>query len=48
VDEHINDEEVLDGVVELAKVCIEWDFEEFDYSYFIKHLNEKYIIIKRP
>ena len=46
-EQHINEEEVLDAIVELANTCIEWDFEEFDYSYFIKHLNEKYIIIKR-
>lgn len=45
--QHINEEEVLDAIVELANTCIEWDFEEFDYSYFIKHLNEKFIIIKR-
>ena len=46
--QHINEEEVLDAIVELANTCIECDFEEFDYSYFIKHLNEKYIIVKRP
>ena len=45
--QHINEEEVLDEVMALAKMCIEWDFEEFDHSYFIKHLNEKYIIVKR-
>lgn len=47
MEQHINEEEVLDAIVELANTCIEWDFEEFDYSYFIKHLNEKYIIVKR-
>ena len=45
--QHINEEEVLDEVVDIVLRSIEWDFEEFDYSYFIKHLNEKYIIVKR-
>lgn len=45
--QHINEEEVLDAIVDIVKESIAWEFEALDETYLKDKLNEKYIIVKR-
>lgn len=48
MEQHINEEETLDDIVDIVKESIAWEFEALDETYLKDKLNEMYIIIKRP